>query len=148
MFWWIVDAHVVCVYHKHQLEHTTLLECVSWNFIWASSWLHSTNCFCTLFPLSFRNSVSVTVLSIFRKQWRELNDTWWDDRCGGVGSTDRWVTILCAVETLFLVWQHCCWCLYWIFRATTFHPSSFISICELIPGGILQNEADVLTHYI
>jgi hypothetical protein len=60
---------------------------------------------------------------IFRKQWRELNDTWWDDRCGSVGSSDtKWARTL---ATLLLIWQHWCWSLVWTFGATTYHPTNF-----------------------
>jgi hypothetical protein len=95
------------------------------------------HCFC-LHPL-FTERVSITALllicstnsmseklqSIFRNQWRKLNDTWQDDRCGGVRSSDRIARTLCALTTLLLICQHCCWCLFSTFGAVTYHPSKF-----------------------
>jgi hypothetical protein len=45
--------------------------------------------------------MSEKFLSTCRKQWRELNDTWQDDRCGGVRGSDMWAKTLCVF------WQKC-----------------------------------------
>jgi hypothetical protein len=104
-----VSVFVLCLHSISETVCQKLCCCNIWmcffEFIPASLRFHSTKCFCfcTLSPLNFRDSASKTVLLLiygihrmsemfwysFRTQWRELNDTWLDDRYGGVGSSDN-----------------------------------------------------------
>jgi hypothetical protein len=89
--------------------------------------------------------------SVFRKEWREVNDTWLDDRCDGVGCRDRWARTLCALATHLLTWQHCCWCLFWTFKATiSSYQVAFPFVNPYLNQdfcGILQHEA-MCSHII
>jgi hypothetical protein len=90
--------------------------------------------FHNLSSLSIIESVSLTLLLLiyciyrmsekfwptFRKKWREL----------GTMIDVMWEAMICepgffVLATLLPIWQHFCWCLFWTFRATFYHPTKF-----------------------